>query len=254
MTIQVQYEADPNSELHTKEERYQWRLKWYERELKSAQKWIDDIVVPPPPDINDPDYRTQHGIFTFDLAEVQSLMELAERNEALLHVGRSVETVSEFWRREWPFTSTEYYARVQSQLSAIQSAAEFDWKLFEPVYRPDSEGIERLVAYLLEHGKGICWCKPCQQEYRTVELEIYDWTDGESAGSMYLCPKDHALIRTEDHCMGTLETFWRERRTRRERRPDPVMELPNEWTEEFTDEEQATAARRQQRKWWQFWR
>jgi hypothetical protein len=254
MSIQVQYEADPYSELRTKEERHRQRMMLYEWQLKGAQDWIDDIVVPPPPDINDPDYGTERGIFTFDLAEIQTLIELAERNEALLQVGTWPESVSPYWQREWPFTPTEYYARVQSQLSAIQSAAEFDWKLFQPVYGPDSEGIDRLAAYLLEHGKGVCWCKACQQEYRAVELEIYDWENGESEGSIYLCPKDHALLRTYGRSMGALEIFSREGRTRRERQPNPVEELPNEWTEEAKDEEYSTAARRQKRKWWQFWR
>ena len=167
MTIQVQYEADPNSERETKEERYQWRLKWYERELKEAQDWKGHIDIPPPPDINDPDYGTQRGIITFDLAEVQAVMELAERHEDRLQVSDLVESVSPFWQREWPLTPTEYYARVRAELSAIQSAAELNsvaelnWKLFEPVYRSDSHGIGRLAAYLLEHGKGICWCKSC---------------------------------------------------------------------------------------------
>ena len=256
MSIQVQYEADPNSELHTKEKRYQSRLKRYEQQLEGAQDWIDDIVVPPPPDINDPDYGTQRGIFTFDLAEIQALMELAEQNEDRLQVGTWPESVSPYWQREWPFTPTEYYARARAELSAIQSAEEFYWKLFEPVYEVNGgyEGVGRLAAYLLEHGKGVCWCKTCQQEYRAVEIEIYDWENGESEGSMYLCPKDHALLRTYGRSMGALEIFSREGRTRRERRPNPVMELPNEWTEESKDEEQATAARRQNRKWWQFWR
>ena len=261
MTILVQYEANPNSELVTKEEHYQWRLKWYEEELKSAQKWIDDIVVPPPPNINDPNYGTEHGIFTFDLADIQTLMELAERNAALLQVGTLPESVSPrwnrewpLWNREWPLNRTEYYAHVRSVLSTIQSAAEFNWKLFEPVYGPIGESIDRLVAYLLEHGKGVCWCKACQQEYRAVELEIYDWENGESEGSMYLCPKDHALVRTHGRSMGALEIFSRERRTRRERRPDPAFELPKELAEEFKGEGSMAAERRQKRKWWQSWR
>ena len=254
MTIQVQYEVDPNSERETKEERYQWRLEWYERDLKQAQGWKGHIDIPPPPDINDPDYGTQRGIFTFDLAEVQAVMELAERDEDRLQVSALVESVSPFWQREWPFTPPEYYARVRSELSAIQSAAEFHWKLFEPVYGSSGDGIDRLAAYLLEHGKGICWCKACQQEYRAVDLEIYDWDDGESEGSMYLCPKDHALVRTNGRSMGVLGIFRQERQTRRERQPDPVRELPKERAEEFKGEEHSAAERGQNRKWWQFWR
>ena len=219
MTLQVQYEADPNSEALTKEERHSQHLKWYGMQINLLGE-----EAPPPPDPNEPDYLTEHGIFTFALAELQTLMELAERNNAFLQVGEDwVEPTRPLWDKQWPFSPAEYFARVRSQLSTIQSSAEFNWQIFEPVYildNPGENGVSRLAAWLLEQARGNCWCKVCHQEYRSVELEVYDWERGESDGSLYVCPQGHTLLRTTLPYLGALEMFPKTNRTKRKCRPD----------------------------------
>ena len=247
MNIQVRYDADPDSELLTKEERHRQRMMWYETVvrlsrgssptrplppiieylLNKVRPKVNPPATPPPPEMDDPDYDFERGIFTLELTELQALMELAELDDARLQVGHWVKPMRPRWEKEWSFTPTEYYARVQSELSAIRSSAEFDWKLFEPVYSPDNpEGnaLARLVAWLLEQGHGVCWCKACQQEYPALELEIYDWEGNEIDGSMYLCPHDHALLRTDFQYLGAFMLLYEDRRTKRERRPNPVAQ------------------------------
>ena len=246
MNIKVRYDADPNSELLTKEERHRQRMMWYESFLRLSKGdarasplppiiknlfnkvWpnVNSPVTPPPPELDDPDYHVERGIFTVELTKLRALMELAERDDARLQVGPWVEPMRPYWNEEWSFTPTEYYARVQSELGAIQSSAKFDWKLFEPVYSQDSwdNGIAWLVAWLLEHGHGDCWCKVCQQKYIATELEIYDWEGNEQNGSLYLCPQNHALLRTSYSYLGGFRLLYEEPQTKRERRPNPVSQ------------------------------
>ena len=245
MTIKVQYEANPNSELVSKEERHRQRMMWYESFVRLSQgssraSSLPPIIasllnrlkgnppvtpLPPPPELDDPDYRTELGIFTVELTDFQALVELAEHDNARLQVGHWIKPIRPLWEKEWSFTPKEYYTRIRSELSAIQSSAEFHWKMFEPVYSPEhweDNRIAWLVAWLLEQGHGNCWCKACQQEYRAVELEIYDWAGNEIDGSMYMCPNDHVLLQTSYSYLGAFQLLYEETRTKREHRPNPT--------------------------------
>lgn len=218
MGIQIQFEPYPDSEvdLKTHRERFLATLKPKAR-TRAEKRFAKFDAKRAKLEAKSDTVKTddwEHGVFSFDLANLQALMELVEHDTAHLQCGpyRMRMSLRQHPSREWSFSLDEFYSRLQTRLAEMKSSEEFDWAIFEPVYKAKGMSfgtdVRNLVAWLLENGQAEAWCKACQRNYQIVDVDIYDWTMiNDLEGTQYVCPKNHVLLTTTLMIFGALSNL-----------------------------------------------